>query len=207
MAQTQARLVLLCTGLILAWTVGGCAPAQQKTGTQLSSEDVKSISEREKSAGHDETAELLRDGFVDKGDYDKAFANLERCMTDLGYTVTEPLISPADGLSFLFEYGNPGRAQDKFQSDSLECETKFWAVASAVYLNTTEQVTEEAVRVAAIECMNKKGFDVPQDAKNFKAMSGDPTADGGEQRKQATTCILDNVYRLHPNIRSVGLSN
>lgn len=187
--------------------MGACTPEPQKPGAQLTSEDVKAMSQREQQAGHDESAKMLSDGVIDKADYDQAFTNLEQCMTGLGYTVTDPVVSPADGLSLLFGYVNPGRAPEKLDSDSLECETKFWAAVTTVYTNTNEQTTEEAVRVAAIDCLNAKGFKVPAEARNYKAMSGDPTADGGAQRKEAEMCVIDNVYKLHPDIHSVGLSN
>jgi len=196
-----AVVALACLG------ISGCAQALGPQGDKvLSSEDIKGIAQRERDAGHPETADLMSDGAVDKAAYDQAFNNLRKCMTEGGYGVSAPVINPGDGISYIFTYSSQGRDRSAMDKFSLECEQRYWAAVSSAYANTNEQTMEEPVRAAAQKCLAKAGFSVPDEARNAKAMAGDPLKDQGAQRKAALSCVYESIYKIHPEIKSAGLS-
>ncbi|MEA5457348.1 hypothetical protein SPF06_21750 [Sinomonas sp. JGH33] len=162
-------------------------------------------SQLERNEGHTESADMLADGVVDKADYDRAFNNLVTCMREGGYDVSTPAINPADGLTFLFEYRTQGRDLHAMNDHSLACETKYWGAVSASYAATNEQRMDEPVRSSVQVCMKNLGYDVPDDARSFRAIAGDPI-DEGTRDRYATECLGEAITRLHPEIKSFGIS-
>jgi hypothetical protein len=201
-----ARNVITVAILMTVVSISGCAQAPGVQGGKvLSSEDIKGVAQRERDAGHIETADLMANGAVDKAAYDKAFNNLQNCMLRSGYDVSAPVLNPGDGISYVFTYLAQGRDPVAMDKVSLECERRYWQAVSATYVNTNEQTMEEPVRAAAQKCMAEAGFQIADDVRNAKAMAGDPLKDQGAQRKAATTCIVVSIYELHPEIKAVGI--
>lgn len=205
--QRRWRMTLASASLALISILNtACsAPEKEQPGMRLSSEDVKAQGEREADLGHIESSELLKDGVVDKADYESAFENLRRCMREAGYKVSDPILSPVDNLAYVFEYDAAGRKSEGMRKDSSLCEEEYWSNVSAVYMNTNEQKMDEPIRSAAISCLQQKGYDVPESARSYLEMYGDPLSDEGKQRQDTATCVLETAYRLHPHIKSLGL--
>ncbi|MDQ4502612.1 hypothetical protein [Sinomonas sp. ASV322] len=191
--------------VVLVLVLAACAPGPDaSTSRKLTSEDIKASARREASEGHAESAEMLADGAVDKADYDKAFSNLFRCMSEGGYGVTNPQINPADGLSYSYEYDTQGRDSRAMSEHSLACEQKYWFAVSAAYMATNEQRMEESLRASMQTCMKAAGYDIPDDAKTFRTIAGDPFEEGTRNRR-AMDCFSNAMTRLHPDIKSFGL--
>lgn len=194
-----------CVAAALAIALTGCGGSPGSLPrAKITSEDLRRSAQEEHAAGHAESAEMLADGIVDKADYDKAFGNLVGCMRDGGYDVSDPVISPADGLSFTFEYDPQGRDLREMSEDSLACEQKYWFAISAGYMATNEQRMEEPLRASMQRCMKTAGYDVPDDAKTFRSIAGDPLDEGAKNRK-AMDCFGEGMTRLYPEIKSGGL--
>ncbi|OFI39235.1 hypothetical protein BIU82_15360 [Arthrobacter sp. SW1] len=164
------------------------------------------MAQKERELGNLESSELLSEGFIDKSRYASAFANLRKCMAEGGYGVSEPILNPGDGISFLFTYDSRGGDLAKMDRHSFDCEKRHWATVSSVFTNTNEQIMEEKVRLAAQECMEKLGHVVPDSARSYLAMVGTPLDEGSARQKHAEICITESIYRLHPEIKSVGLA-
>src|SRR5947209_3519178 len=119
------RIVQLVAAVAIVSVVTACASGPgASTERKITSEDLKASARQERSEGHTESADMLADGIVDKADYDKAFNNLVQCMRDGGYKVTDPIMNPADGLSFTYEYDPQGRDLRAMSEHSLACEQK-----------------------------------------------------------------------------------
>ncbi|MDQ4502613.1 hypothetical protein [Sinomonas sp. ASV322] len=186
-------------------TLASCAASPALTGGKITSEDLKASAQRERNEGHLESAEMLADGVIDKAEYDKAFNNLSRCMSDGGYKVTDPVISPLDGLSFTYEYDAQGRDLRAMSEHSLACEQRYWLPVSAAYMATHEQRMEEPLRISMQSCMNAAGYDIPDDARTFRAMAGDPFSEDGSRDRTAMGCFSEGMARLYPAIKSGGI--
>jgi hypothetical protein len=201
----KRRLGHIVQGIAIISILTACASGSgASTGRAITSEDLKASARQERSRGHSESAEMLADGIADKADYDKAFGNLVRCMREGGYGVSDPVISPADGLSFTYEYDPQGRDLQEMSGHSLACEEKYWSAVSAGYMATNQQRMEEPLRASMQSCMKAAGYDVPDGANTFRAIAGDPVEEGTRDR-HATSCFSEAMTRLYPAIKSGAL--
>jgi hypothetical protein len=159
-----------------------------------------------KQQGYDEQYELLADGQVDSDDYDIAYRLFRECLTEQGVLVGDPVVSPADGLRYVFEIDANGLAPSVVDEVQLACENEFWLPTSVLYVDTNEQVMDEPLRTAAIDCLLEQGYELDGDESNFPEMIGDPDIDG-EQREAAATCVFDAAHELYPELLSLALSS
>ena len=188
--------------LTVAALLAGCSAPEPPTGREL----VLALAAQAQEQGHPAQYELMKDGVVDLRDYDSAYRQLRACMEEGGVVVTDPVVSPADGLRYIFEFDANGLAPAVVDELQRECELLYWVPVNAAYTDTNPAVMAEALRLAALECLEGAGFEVTGDERNFPEMVGDPEADAGEQREAAAGCVFDAAHELYPDLPNLTLS-
>lgn len=167
---------------------------------------VLALAEVERDAGHEEQAALLEDGVASAEDYDEAFRLMRGCMEEGGVTLTEPVVSPADGLRYIWDFDANGLAPEAIDELQLECESVYWTSVSAAYPDTHAHVMDEPLRLAAIECLRAEGYELSGEERNFVELAGDPEADGGVRREAAADCVFREAHELYPELPSLSLT-
>ncbi|MCU1441310.1 MAG: hypothetical protein JWP85_2307 [Rhodoglobus sp.] len=194
----RSRALLLLPAVAL---LAGCSAPEPPTGREL----VLALAAEAQEQGHPAQYELMKDGVVDLEDYDTAYRQLRACLEAGGMTVTDPIISPADGLRYIFEYDANGLAPQTVDEVQGECEAQFWVPVNAAYADTNPAVMEEALRTASLECLEQAGFDMTGEERNFPEMVGDPDVDGGDQREAAADCVFTAAHELYPELPNLTL--
>ncbi|MGW9158314.1 MULTISPECIES: hypothetical protein [unclassified Microbacterium] len=177
-----------------------------QSGGPLSAEQIKSTADKFREEGNEWLAGLLEDGEVDAADYAAASERYASCMRGLGYEVPAPMVNPTNSMTHIYDIDMGTREPDAFGEDDLSCKDPDLNVIEAAYLNTGVQRMDESLRIAAQECMAELDYEIPDDARDIRAFSGDPTADEGAQREAAATCISDEALRLFPELPYVGVA-
>ncbi len=175
-------------------------------GGSLTAEQIKGTADMYREDGNEWLAGLLEDGEVDASDYAAASERYASCMRDLGYEVPAPIVNPTNSMTHIYDIDMGTREPDAFGEDNLSCKDPDLNVIEAAYLNTGKQRMDESLRIAAQACMADQDYDIPDDARDIRAFSGDPTADEGVQREAAATCINDEALRLFPELPYVGVA-
>lgn len=175
------------------------ACGSEGTSRDQSRELVLKEAQSQRDYGREDIARLLDDGVLSESDFNRSFDDLKQCYEERGYEVGEPVVNPADGLTLLFEVVNSGRTTEVVQKDALDCGDPHEQLG-AIYTSVNPQIMDEAVRKQALSCIEDRGGVVYEEAVNFEEMVGDPSEDGGEQRRTAGQCVLESVVELHPDI-------
>jgi hypothetical protein len=194
----RSRALLLLPAVAL---LAGCSAPEPPTGREL----VLALAAEAQEQGHPAQYELMKDGVVDLEDYDAAYRQFRACLEEGGIIVTDPIVSPADGLRYIFELDANGLAPEAVDDVQGECEARFWVPINAAYGDTNPAVMEEALRAASLECLEQAGFDMTGKERNFPEMVGDPDGDGGEQREAAADCVFEAAHELYPELPNLTL--
>ncbi|MBN9176249.1 MAG: hypothetical protein J0I43_02610 [Microbacterium sp.] len=187
--------------------LAGCSGTERAAeGGAVTKEQVQATAQQYKADGYPALAALLEDGVVDSDDYGAAANLYTSCLEKLGYVPGAPQINPTTSMTYIYNVQSDGRDPKVAATDEETCRVPNLSVVEAIYLNTNEQRIDESVRRAALECMAQKGFDIPDSARDIRAFSGNPEADGGAQRSAAATCITDEALKLFPDLPYVGVA-
>jgi hypothetical protein len=181
--------------------LAGCSAPEPPTEREL----VLALAAESQEQGHPAQYELMKDGVVDLEDYDTAYRQLRACMEEGGMLVTDPIVSPADGLRYIFEFDANGLAPEVVDEVQRDCEAQYWTPLNAAYGDTNPAVMEESLRRASLECLEQAGYDMTGEEQNFAEMVGDPTADEGEQREAAADCVFEAARKLYPDLPNLTL--
>lgn len=140
---------------------------------------------------------------LDASDYEQAFRNFSQCFTGRGHTVSDPVLNPADNLTYIYTLDTVGLDPSVVTQDQNECSADFLEV-EAMYTATTPQVMDEPLRLAIIECMQAQDLPIDPDAKNypdFITLAGD-SADT-EWRISFGSCLSQAGAQLYPDLESI----
>ncbi len=199
----SAAFSLTLSTILLA----GCAGTSEAAeGGAVTVEQVQATAEHYKAEGYPDMAALLADGVVDSDDYAAAAGLYTTCMEQLGYATGSPHINPTNSMTYIYKIQSNGRDPKVAAKDEETCRVPNLSIVEAIYLNTNEQRIDESVRLASLECMKREGFEIPDSARDVRAFSGNPEADGGAQRSAAATCITDEALKLFPELPYVGVA-
>lgn len=179
------RLVLLAVGLI-AVAVTGCSLATGAGGQGPASVDP--LQEQDWALG---------DGVVTVMEYHMAVDRFVTCVRDAGYEVSEPVLSPIDGLSLLYDIvpsGEPRIYNDAVQS----CNLSHISLTEPAFVESQSQVMNETLRQAVVECLRGQGITVTGEERNateFAAVT---------RNNQVTlNCVFDSTHKLFPELPDV----
>ncbi|GAB1514391.1 hypothetical protein [Actinophytocola sp. KF-1] len=136
----------------------------------------------------------LADGVVTESEYRTAVDGFVSCMRDAGYQVTDPVLSPVDGLSLLYDLefsGDPAAWNAKVE----ECNLGHVSHIEPSYVEEREQVMHPELRSATARCLNGKGVRLNGREHNVK----DFYEAAGEQEDAARECVRVAMVEEFPD--------
>lgn len=187
----------------LIFVLAGCSSADNVAGI-ATPDQLRAVSQQLRDQGHIEQADALEDGVVDEGEYADGFARFSECIRDAGYIVNDPVISPVDGITYLFDINFEGRNEVVAMDDIEVCKVSQWQWISAAYQDTAPMKMDEPLRQAAIKCLESQGYELSGDEVTPLDIAGpNPIEDGRPSQRWNDTvdCLLDEQARLYPEIR------
>ncbi|CAN3702713.1 hypothetical protein MMX123_02743 [Microbacterium sp. MM2322] len=190
MIRKFATIVAIGAGLVL---FSGCASAFVATPV---ADAVKQLTE----SAPPEYAALVADGDVSADDYQAGFELFSDCMNAQGQTVSEPHLSPVDGMALVWEATpGAGRAATEYSADLADCYDPYGTL-EAIYNETGPGQMDEPLRAATQECLAAEGYQVPDTALNTTDMRAYVDGDPVEQLTVLTDCIVPAATKLYPDI-------
>lgn len=189
---------LVVAGMALLFV--GCAGNAPPTTEDLTPQFIKERSEQFRIAGRTELADMFSDGVVDADDYDTSFKTFSACVISRGFTITDPVLNPGDGLRYIYELDIVGRDPDVVAKDQTECSADFLEV-EGMYTATTPQIMDESLRLAVIKCMQTQDLPIDSEAKSYPQIiqsAGDAAT--GQWLTSIGTCIGDAGSKPFPEL-------
>jgi hypothetical protein len=198
--------VLTVATVVGALGLTGCAAQSgSPSGERLTADQIRAAAKDFRADGNVWLAELLEDGEVTADDYERAARRYEECMQELGYEVPKPAVNPTDSMTYIYDIRPGSKSEATFSADQEGCLNPDLNFVEAAYLNTGVQRIDESLRIAAQACMAAQGYDIPDEANEIRAFSGDPATDQGAQRNAAATCLSDEALRMFPELPFVSV--
>lgn len=191
------KQVLLVAGLCSVMiALSGCATETPPEEVRYSVEYNKRLAITAGEDGHEQQEEILRDGRITAEEYSTAFESLKACIEEKGYTVSDPMVSPLDGLRFEFNYNSNGLDQDQAFLDYEDCEATYWLPTAPAYSHSNPQRIDEPLKEGVILCLENKGITVDKKATAFQDLVGD----SNEDREAASDCAGSLAFSLYPDL-------
>lgn len=187
----------------VTFVVTGCSTAEFIDPEQeWTSADIQERAEYMREQGNDFVADRFADGEVSADEYREGVDMFVTCMTDRGYTTTDPVVSPVDGLSIIVEPDPSGKSSDVYGADLEECRMYMGAL-EAMFPITHTQVMDEPLLVAVTACLTGKGEIVPEGARNYPEMQPADFEFDSPWKRAFDQCLVDNVFTLYPDLPGV----
>lgn len=184
-----------------------CAVAILLTGCSSGATDPRAIvlnsAQEARSAGSEANAEAMDDGELTEDEYRAAARRYQECYREEGIVLPEPVLSPVDNVTLEWEFPDTTFTSDAQISKALELCTSQWTPVVLAYGATHEQHTDPLLLKAARECLEDAGFTTPEDAVRVADLVGDPSNDSGKQRSAAEKCLIDEAFKLFPELPAV----
>ncbi|WP_395638911.1 hypothetical protein [Pseudolysinimonas sp.] len=199
MRRTVSILVMLAAAGLFA----SCTSVSAEVG-RLSSEQIKEIAETAEENGWVEQADALRDGQIESVEYLAAYDRFAACLVARGYPAPETWTSPIDGFGLIIEVDAGGRSEDQKGQDVLACQDRYYGMVQGVYESTTPYDMDEGIRLATLECLRDRGYDVSGEEDTPAEMAGPepltPDGSNSERWSATITCLQDAQFELFPEI-------
>ena len=194
--------------LLLSIGIAACAASEGESGgsSPPSQEDIRQASEREREAGHLESAALLEDGVVDIVDYETAVNNATLCIAEYGLLASEPRLNPVDGLRLQFVVEWNGIDGEIADAAVVECQNAHMGAIETLYTATTTAKMDTPLREFTEKCMSEHGFPDTKGSSNLAGFAGPVEAVEEAQYNAAFSCISDGMTELYPDIFHYAIS-
>lgn len=177
------RFRFLATALLTAVAVAACSPGTG-SGAQGANEDVPLPGQQW----------ALWDDRVTAGEYRTAITRFLACIEDSGYRTGDPVLSPIDGLSLLYDItpsGDPATYNDRVQ----RCNLGHLSMIEPTYVESHRKVMDQPLRRAVGKCLKGRGVSVSgaeQNATDFATTARDePTV---------VECVTETRQQLYPDL-------
>ncbi|MFK0008005.1 hypothetical protein ACIQTZ_13220 [Paenarthrobacter sp. NPDC090520] len=171
---------------------------------------MRELAKKLQSEGKTEQADVMKSGRVSTSDYEAAFSRLDKCVTDLGYSLSAPQINPVDGIGYSYVFLLNGKPMEAASKDYENCQEKYWNAVSSVYINTTEKKMDQTLWSATLSCLAAAGYPSTLKEGSLADLVGENPLDGaGKLSSQADTavnCVRDNTVKLFPDLPSISVS-
>ncbi|MES5823261.1 hypothetical protein [Streptomyces sp. RG80] len=178
------RFRLLATALLTAVAVAACSPGTTDSGAQGANEDVPLPGQQW----------ALRDHRVTAAEYRTAIKRFLACIEDSGYRTGDPVISPIDGLSLLYDItpsGDPATYNDRVQ----RCNLGHLSMIEPTYVESHRKVMDRPLRRAVGACLEGRGVHVSgteHNATDFAATARDEPV--------VVECVTETRQQLYPDL-------
>lgn len=174
-------------GLVLAFATG-CSPTN---GEQPPVEP----------AYPEAQAWALDDGVVTESEYRSAIDGFVSCMRDAGYAISDPVLSPVDGLTLLYDL-DPSGPPDAWNKKVEECDASYVSQIEPTYVEARDQVMEPSLRSATARCLSDKEIKLSGKEQNVKEFS-DSANDPGNVVMQCVTTAMRELFPGYSNYLKV----
>nr|WP_240982696.1 hypothetical protein [Streptomyces sp. S3(2020)] len=173
--------------MLTAVAVAACSPGTDNgtdSGTQGANEDVPLPGQQW----------ALRDDRVTAGEYRTAITRFLACIQDSGYRTGDPVISPIDGLSLLYDItpsGDPTTYNDRVQ----RCNLSHLSMIEPTYVESHRKVMTQPLRRAVGECLEDRGVKVSgteHNATDFATTARDEPV--------VVECVTETRQQLYPDL-------
>lgn len=190
------------TGIAVA-----CLFALLLTGCSGGSDDPRAIvlnaAQEARAAGAEANAEAMDDGELTEDEYRAAARRYQECYREQGIVLPEPVLSPVDNVTLEWDFPDTAFSSGEETGEALELCTQQWTPVSVAYGATHDHHTDPLLLAAARECLKEQGFDTPEDAVRVADIVGDPNTDSGRQSAAAEKCLIDEAFKLYPDLPAV----
>jgi hypothetical protein len=138
----------------------------------------------------------LGDGVVTKEEYTAAVKAFRGCITAAGYRVSEPMISPVDGLTLLYDLLPSG--DPKVWNKAIEaCNLRHISHIEPAYVEGHTQMMAVRLRAATANCLTRQGIALKGGEKNLADFI---SAAGMRRRQSVMDCVVKAARELFPNL-------
>lgn len=186
--------------MIIGLTATACSSSEQEQErTSFSSADIVERGEQFRGEGNDFVADIFEDGEVSESEYLEAIAGFTGCMTAYGYTVSEPILSPMDSLTYTVSADPGGQDVDTYNAAFLECGENWLSEVESMYTATHDAVIDAPLRIALRECLSQKGYETADDARSYTALAGD-LWDDADWEFVFQECLGSVARPLYPDV-------
>nr|WP_073753892.1 hypothetical protein [Streptomyces sp. CB03234]OKK06154.1 hypothetical protein AMK26_08785 [Streptomyces sp. CB03234] len=175
------RRAMLVVALLLA-TVSGCAQAGLDGGREAGDIPLP---------GQDWA---LKDGRVSAAEYRTAMGRFVSCVRDAGYPVSEPILSPADNLTLIYDItprGEPKTYNNAVQS----CNLSHLSMVEPTFVEGRAQVMDAPLRAAVGDCLSRRGVVLTGKERSLKAF-----ARSARDETRVVDCVTGQWARVYPTL-------
>lgn len=137
----------------------------------------------------------LEDRVVSESEYRAAVANFVSCVRDAGYSISDPMLSPVDGLTLLYDI-TPSGDPDAWSRKLEECNLTHVSHIEPAYVEAREQTMEPSLRAATVTCLRSKGFEPRGTERNVKDFVDSTDGVG----TAVTQCVTTSIGQLFPEL-------
>lgn len=144
-------------------------------------------------------------------EYSEAFEVFQECMVSRGHRVTDPVVSPVDGMQIIYEATAGTNSKKTYEADFNECYFPFGEVEADFFVTEQPRMTEP-LRNEVQTCMGAEGLELSDSAASTNAMREELGVDVSEPLDRSDTaqtlnkCIVSAAKELYPDIPFIPLS-
>ncbi|MFJ7042891.1 hypothetical protein ACIQVC_05730 [Streptomyces sp. NPDC101112] len=176
------RKATIIVAVILA-AVTGCAPARPGGG-QESSGDIPLPGQEW----------ALKDGKVSTAEYRTAMDRFISCVRDAGYPVSDPVRSPADNLTLIYDMTLKGKPH-VFNTTVQRCNTAHLSLIEPTFVEAHTQVMATPLRAAVSECLRHKGVALTRREHNLMDF-----AFSAQSETKVVDCVTKRWTKVYPTL-------
>jgi hypothetical protein len=136
----------------------------------------------------------LEDGMVTVTEYHIAVDRFIACVRDAGYEVSEPVLSPVDGLSLLYDIAPSGEPRI-YNNTMQSCNLSHVSLIEPAFVESQSQVMNETLRQAVVTCL--QGQSIPANGKERNATEFAAVAGNNQV---TLSCVVDSTRKLFPEL-------
>ncbi|MFE3716374.1 hypothetical protein [Streptomyces cyaneofuscatus] len=177
------RATILVAGILAA--VVGCAPVDD--GGQEHPGDLPLPGQEW----------ALEDGKVTAAEYRTAMTRFVSCVRDAGYSVSDPVRSPADNLTLIYDM-TPSGDTDVYNEAVQDCNLSHLSLIEPTFVEAHPQVMDEALRVAVRGCLAGQGIPVTAEERNLTDF-----ATSAEDETKVVDCVTAQWGSVYPKLPTV----
>ncbi|WP_329117816.1 hypothetical protein [Streptomyces sp. NBC_01353] len=176
----MGKATIVVAAVLLA-TVSGCAQAGSDGGREAG-DDIP-IPGQEWA---------LKDGRVTSAEYGTAMGRFVSCIRDAGYPVSEPVLSPADNLTLIYEVA-PSGAPETYNNAVQSCNLSHLSMVEPTFVEAQPQVMDEPLRRAVGDCLRRQGVAVTAEERNLREF-----ARSAKDETRVVDCVTAQWPRVYP---------
>ncbi|MFE9935951.1 hypothetical protein [Streptomyces hirsutus] len=176
----RARVVVI--GLLLV-TATGCSPATGDGGRGTPADDPL--------PGQ---AWALGDGKVTATEYRTAMDRFISCVQDAGYPVSDPVRSPVDGVTLLYDI-EPSGEPEVYNEAVQRCNLSHLSMVEPTFVEAQRQVMDKKLRPAVADCLRHQGVALTGRERNVAEFAAAAT-----DEPMAVECVTKAWTKVYPEL-------